>query len=227
MSLQQFSLFHETSGDRLKSWHTPYAEVFQDSGPVLDVGCGPGYFADVLRDLGIESMGVDIDPEMVKMATQRGHKVILGNQESFTERAGQFGGVHVSHVVEHLWGDELETLLKNALTALRPGGILIVRTPNWENRFVRERLFWMDHTHKRPYPGELLIRMMKDLGMVEVQTGFEPTGMNDTFVIAAKPPFTKTGLKVHFPTADSHSGNVLQHGKQLARKKLKAFLEIA
>ena len=78
------------------------------------------------------------------------------------------------------------------MSVLRPGGILVLRTPNWENRWVRERLFWGDHTHTRPYPRELLVRMTSDLGLEEWQSGAEPFGVNDTFVVAAKPPHDKS-----------------------------------
>ena len=49
---QKYSLFHGTEEERLKQWHTPYADMLAQHGPVLDVGCGPGYFADLLRERG-------------------------------------------------------------------------------------------------------------------------------------------------------------------------------
>jgi len=141
MSVQQFSIFHEAPPEKLAQWHRPYAEVFRGQGPVLDVGCGPGYLADILREFSVECQGIDIDPAMVELSMARGHQAILGDHRLQGLEAGRFGGIHISHVVEHLWGSDLEVLLRRSVEVLRPGGILIVRTPNWENRYVREHLY--------------------------------------------------------------------------------------
>ncbi|EMI56489.1 methyltransferase type 11 [Rhodopirellula sallentina SM41] len=226
MSLQQFSLFHETSEEKLQNWHRPYAALFTERGPVLDVGCGPGYMADVLTEMGVDSLGIDLDPAMVELSKKRGRNAVLGSQDAFPQVESGFGGVHISHVVEHLWGDELEKMLSNSLAVLRPSGILIIRTPNWDNPFVRERLFWMDHTHKRPYPRELLVRMLKDMGMLEVTSGCEPTGMNDTFVVAANPPFATNDVPpLKFLRRDD-GVSVIRRTKGRMRDRLQGFLGI-
>ena len=182
---QKFSLFHDANEAALKGWHTPYAGVF-GAGRVADVGCGPGYFLDLLRERGIRAFGIDFDPEMVAASQRRGHEAVLGNENTLKEMPGTFSGVHLSHIIEHLWGDDAVALLENAKTALIPGGVLIVRTPNWMNAEVRHYGFWLDHTHKRPYPKELLEKMLGDMGFEIMQAGFEPGGWQDTFVIARK-----------------------------------------
>lgn len=198
MSVQKFSVFHETDVETLQNWHMPYAKLFRNCENVLDVGCGPGYFADDLKLLGVKSLGIDIDEDMVRMATSRGHDALLGNQDYLSSHPNCFGGIHISHVVEHLTPGQLEVLLTNSVVALKTDGILIIRTPNWSNKFVREKLFWQDHTHVRPYPAETLKRMLVDLGASEVVIGCEPSGMNDVFVIASKAADPKR-LQVEFP----------------------------
>ena len=37
-------------------------------GPVVDVGCGPGYVTGHLRDAGVDAFGIDLSPEMVAIA---------------------------------------------------------------------------------------------------------------------------------------------------------------
>lgn len=225
MSLQKFSIFHETNPEALKAWHRPYAAVLAERKPVLDVGCGPGYFSEVVTSLGGECVGVDVDPAMIAVSVQRGQQAHLGDQHWISDHLDTFGAIHVSHVVEHLWGDELVVLLQNAYHALKSGGIIVIRTPNWENRFVRERLFWMDHTHKRPYPRELLVRMLSDLGMREVQSGSEPFGMNDTFVVAVKPgDGSETPSTVRFAQGTSkRSGG---DWKAMLKRRARQFLGI-
>ena len=150
---------------------------------MADVGCGPGYALDLLRDRGILAFGIDYDPAMVAAAKRRGHKAVLGDHTTLATMPRAFTGVHLSHIIEHLWGDEAIALLEGAKSALQPGGMLIVRTPNWGNAIVRHGGFWLDHTHKRPYPRELLEKLLTDLGFEMMQTGYEPTGWEDTYVV--------------------------------------------
>lgn len=200
-AVQKFSVFHDANEDHLKKWHGPYASLFARARNVLDVGCGPMYFADLLRDAGVETVGIDLDPAMVKLGQSRGHTVFQADHRHIASYQSEFGGVHISHVVEHLWGEELVILLEDSFKALRPSGLLIVRTPNWKNQYVREHLFWMDHTHKRPYPPDLLVRMLTDIGFVHVRSGAEPFGVNDVYVIAVKPPGSSAmDLAVKFPS---------------------------
>ncbi len=189
---QRFSIFHDGAEAGLKAWHAPYANAF-GPGRVADVGCGPGYFLDLVRARGIATFGIDLDPAMVEATARRGHEAVVGNHRTLADMPAAFSGVHLSHIIEHLWGDEAVELLEAAQTALQPGGVLIVRTPNWGNATVRHGGFWLDHTHKRPYPRELLEKLLGDLGFEIVQSGNEQGGWEDTFVLARKPA-TASGI---------------------------------
>ncbi len=50
-------------------------------GPVLDLGCGPGYWTDYLHRLGAQATGVDMVPEFIDHARARhpGPAVRLGS----------------------------------------------------------------------------------------------------------------------------------------------------
>jgi glycosyltransferase involved in cell wall biosynthesis len=184
---QKFSIFHDGNEAALRRWHAPYADAFRGAVRVADVGCGPGYFLDLLRERALTGFGIDIDPDMVAAARRRGPEAIAGDHLTLATMPAAFGGVHLSHVIEHVWGDEAVALLEASKAALTPGGILIVRTPNWGNAEVRHGGFWLDHTHKRPYPRELLEKLLADLGFTVVQSGYEPSGWQDTYVVAQLP----------------------------------------
>ncbi len=184
--MQRFSVFHGSSEGILKGWHQPYTEIFASCNPVLDVGCGLGYFADLMRDLGVQCIGLDIDPAMVKASEGRGHVAHVGDHRSLRSLSTEFGGIHISHVVEHLWGEELVELLEQCAAVLRAGGRIVIRTPNWENTEVRHRMFWSDYSHRRPYNVEVLSKLLKDLGFSIEAAGAEPYGHNDLFVVATK-----------------------------------------
>jgi hypothetical protein len=48
--------------------------------------------------------------------------------------------------------------------ALRPGGLLLLITPNPEDICIMSDIFWLDPTHVRPYPKLLLQTMMESAG---------------------------------------------------------------
>src|SRR3954471_16007937 len=47
-----------------------FAELVRDAGdgPVVDVGCGPGYVTGHLHELGVDAFGIDLSSEMVALA---------------------------------------------------------------------------------------------------------------------------------------------------------------
>ena len=65
---------------------------------------------------------------------------------------GSLSAVTAFHFAEHL---ELETLVRfldEAGRTLKPGGLLILETPNPENLLVGSCNFYLDPTHKNPIP---------------------------------------------------------------------------
>ena len=64
--------------------------------------------------------------------------------------------VSAFHLVEHISFEDLQTLVKESLRVLKAGGLLIMETPNPENIVVSTRDFYLDPTHQKPIPPNLL-----------------------------------------------------------------------
>lgn len=124
---------------------------------------------------------------MVEITRQRGHKALLGDQTLVSQFSSAFHGIHISHVIEHMWGEQAIQLIRDCATALHPGGMLVIRTPNWENRVVRNSSFWLDHTHRRPYPLALLQQMTRASGFNITTCGYEPFGLEDIYLVCHCP----------------------------------------
>ena len=154
---------------------------------MLDFGCGTGVFLAMLRERDIEGLGIDRDPEMVAQTQARGLEAIVGDASAVSRFNAEFDGIHAAHVLETMWGDEVVAFLQAALGALRPDGLLVLRAWNWENPAVRERTFWFELSHKRPYSLVTLREALIDLGMHVVGAGYEPTGAQDVYVVARAP----------------------------------------
>lgn len=141
----------------------------------------------MLRERGVQGIGVDRDPEMVAQTRDRGLEAVVGDASFVARFQQEFDGIHAAHVLEAMWGDEVIAFLKACKRALKPDGLLVLRAWNWENPGVRERLFWFEITHKRPYPLVTLREALKDLGMHVISAGYEPAGQQDVYCIARAP----------------------------------------
>jgi len=100
-----------------------------ERGRILDVGCGNGMFLDRMRQLGWDVTGVEPDGAAVKVAREKlGLEVIEGSLEDAGLPDRYFDAVTMNHVIEHV-PDPIGTL-KECLRVLKPGGKLVVITPN-------------------------------------------------------------------------------------------------
>lgn len=140
-------------------------------GPVLDLGCGRGEALALLRDHGIAGRGIDASARMVQLCRERGLEAAEG--DLFAALAalpeGDLGGVVSFHVIEHLPAAALDRLVRLAWRALRPGGVLILETPNPLSVVVAARNFWLDPTHVRPVHPESLRLLYELAGFAPVE----------------------------------------------------------
>ncbi len=98
---------------------------------VLDVGCGSGVLLERMQRLGWEVEGVEVDPGGVAAARSRGVAVRQGMLEAQHFPEKHFDAIHSAHVIEHV--HEPLSLLRECWRILKPGGTLVVLTPNIES----------------------------------------------------------------------------------------------
>lgn len=129
-----------------------------DTDVVLDLGSGRGEWLEVLAEHGYRGLGVDLNPGMLKASQDRGHDVVEANALDYlrAQDDNRFAAITAMHLVEHVPHTTLIELLDQALRVLRPGGVLILETPNPENVLVGACYFYMDPTHRNPIPPLLL-----------------------------------------------------------------------
>jgi SAM-dependent methyltransferase len=97
---------------------------------VLEAGCGEGYGAQLIRTVARRVVALDYD-ELTSQHVARAYpqlNVLRGNLAALPVRDGGVDVVANLQVIEHLW--DQEGFLAECRRVLRPGGTLIVTTPN-------------------------------------------------------------------------------------------------
>ncbi|WP_329790035.1 class I SAM-dependent methyltransferase [Lentzea sp. DG1S-22] len=96
----------------------------QVSGPVADVGCGPGTVTALLAGLGVDAFGIDLSPAMVELA-RRDHPGLRFEVGSMTEPLpGPLGGVLSWWSLIHVPDELVPVVFAHFHRALRPDGLL-------------------------------------------------------------------------------------------------------
>lgn len=124
----------------------------------IDIGCGRGEWLELLQSREFTATGVDMDAGMLSACHDRNLDVIQAEGVGWLseQTSESIDVISAFHVAEHLPFEQLQTLVLEALRVLRPGGLLILETPNPENLSVGSHTFYLDPTHERPIPPALL-----------------------------------------------------------------------
>jgi ubiquinone/menaquinone biosynthesis C-methylase UbiE len=99
------------------------------SGLLLDAGCGPGHWTEVLADEGRrEAVGIDGSAAFLTSARRRfpAQTFLAGDLAALPLAAGSIGGVLAWYSIIHTAPSELPALLSELSRVLAPGGSLLV-----------------------------------------------------------------------------------------------------
>lgn len=140
-------------------------------GPQLDIGCSIGNFVNL--DPG-RIIGVDIDDDALEVCAGRGLPCsrldIVSGELPYKDH---FEVIYFRHVIEHMT-DPLG-VLKRIKGMLKPGGLLVVETPDYVTAHHRgESNFWDDYTHKTPFTWKSMERIAYDGGFEIRHAGRKP-----------------------------------------------------
>ncbi|HEY9712710.1 MAG TPA: class I SAM-dependent methyltransferase, partial [Chroococcales cyanobacterium] len=102
----------------------------------LDVGCGNGRYLKMLQALGYDRdklYGVELSQQQVDRLNQEGYRAFYGRIEEVSQRLPQqsFDLIVILQVLEHV--DNPAAVVSTLAQLLRPGGLLIIETPNTES----------------------------------------------------------------------------------------------
>jgi 2-polyprenyl-3-methyl-5-hydroxy-6-metoxy-1,4-benzoquinol methylase len=140
-------------------------------GRVLDVGCGRGLLIARLKALGWQAEGVDFDPVAAEVGARNGLTIRVGGLEAQGYASDSFDAVTMSHFIEHV--HDPRAVLAEALRILKPGGRLVVATPNADG--LAHRIFgssWLPldpPRHLHVFTPRAIARLARDAGFARAE----------------------------------------------------------
>jgi ubiquinone/menaquinone biosynthesis C-methylase UbiE len=147
----ELSSYHRATADAYDAVAVLYAELFRDaldtlpldravlaafadsvravgSGPVAELGCGPGCVTAHLRDLGLDVFGVDLSPVMIDLAREAypDLQFEVGSMDALDLADGQLQGIVSWYSVSHTPPQDVPSYLAEFRRVLAPGGTLLL-----------------------------------------------------------------------------------------------------
>jgi 2-polyprenyl-3-methyl-5-hydroxy-6-metoxy-1,4-benzoquinol methylase len=109
----------------------------EDGDYVMDVGCGAGTVSGYLGESGAIVVGLDGNTEAVEFATGQYGAPNVTFQEALVDDAFEaprpVDKIYSMEVIEHIYLDQGEAMLANFARILRPGGRVLLTTPNYRS----------------------------------------------------------------------------------------------
>lgn len=139
----------------------------EPAGKLLDVGCGGGRFLNRMKKRGWNVEGIDFDVQTTNKVTARyGIKTHVGDLAQCALPASSFDVITMSQTVEHLY--DPNATLRESLRILKPGGLLVMTTPNVRSigtsEFGVSWRGWEAPRHLHLFSVESLQRLMQRAG---------------------------------------------------------------
>ena len=180
---------HRGSRDLIKGRLSKYSPFVQPlvalypGAKTFDVGCGRGEWLELMDEAGFAATGGDLDADMLEACRERNLSAFQGDaiEHLATLDSNSHALISGFHVVEHVSFEQLKRLVTEALRVLKPGGLLILETPNPENIAVATCNFYVDPSHQKPVPPLLLSFVAEHAGFdrVKVVRLQEPAAVTD------------------------------------------------
>ena len=147
-------------------WVIELKNKFNNHFQVLDLGCGRGEWLCLVKEHGINGIGVDTNSLFIQRCREKDLNVVQEDVFEFLkkQKENSFSMITCFHLIEHLFFSQQYVLLSEIYRVLKPEGMAILETPNPRNILVSSGDFYSDPTHKKPVFPDTLEVLGKHLG---------------------------------------------------------------
>lgn len=179
---KHFSRINQST-DSESAYKSAHKYIIEDVEPLLpkskdiciiEVGTGYGHFLKYLADNKYSRIwGIDISEALMNnVRSNLGHRVerleVADARSFFPEHKDSFDVITILDMIEHVTLPDAKELLVEARKALKPGGRIILRTPNMANILGNYSLY-MDITHRHGYTEWSLIHLLEECGFTDAK----------------------------------------------------------
>lgn len=138
---------------------------------IADVGTGAGSFLDSVNGLASQCIAIEPNKTYQKILQEKGYSTYSYSSDALEEKKNQVDIATCFAVIEHL-ADPV-TILKDIKGLLKPDGVLLISTPNYDD-WLLELLpeeygsFFYRYVHKWYFNGDSLKKVAKIAGYSDI-----------------------------------------------------------
>jgi 2-polyprenyl-3-methyl-5-hydroxy-6-metoxy-1,4-benzoquinol methylase len=172
----EFEEVFRGSEDLIKQRQRQYIPYFKEKEKIVDLGSGRGEFLEVMREAGINGIGIDCNQDMIARCEAKGFVVVQNDIFQYLESVPDesIDGIFSAQVIEHLPFEKLDGLFRLAYKKLKPEGILVIETVNPYN-LSAFRAFYLDPSHQKPLFPEIISYLCRSSGFNDITIKFIST----------------------------------------------------
>lgn len=139
-------------------------ELYKNTGSLLDIGCGRGFFMDEARKRGWEVQGIDYSKNVIDYARTVLHLNAQRSDVFSVTSEKKFDVVTLNQVIEHILNPK--DLIQKCYDLLNSKGIIYIATPNIESLAAKVAKEYFDHLipplHLGYFSQETLSRLLEE-----------------------------------------------------------------
>jgi len=158
LSKEEYGLYAKVSKKRFEAFLPENKEA-----KIIDIACGSGHFLYFLQKEGYtNTLGIDLSEELIEIAQKMCVKNLQKADlfEFLPDNPQSFDMVIANDIIEHFKKEEVLKFLDIVYQALRPGGQVLLSTPNPQSLFGAKVVF-IDFTHEQGFTPSSLSQVMR------------------------------------------------------------------
>jgi SAM-dependent methyltransferase len=141
-------------------------ELTRGVGVIADIGCGPGQIARYLADHGAQAMGIDLSPEMVRLAQRLSPDIPFRQCDMLALGVNSLGGIAAFYSIIHAPPEQIPQVMGEFYRVLRLGGLALLAF------HIGDEVVHRDEWWEKPvsldfhfYQPETLARRLEEAGL--------------------------------------------------------------
>lgn len=152
---------------------------FKKNGNLLDVGCGSGFFLNIMKQRGSKVKGIDLGKEKIKFAKEEFDIEIM--EKNILNLEEKYDTITMHQLIEHVANPS--SFIKKAYESLNLDGLLVITTPNLNfAKFIARFGLLRDGLGHPPnhcvlFKPNHLKRIMRKQGFTDIKIINNPTGL--------------------------------------------------